>query len=284
MNVVTPDFFRTLGARVVSGRDFTERDATDITVPIQPGDKVPFRSAIVNEQFVRHYLPGRNPIGVRIGIAAQPDTPTDIEIVGVVSNFSYRGLREMDDQAFLSFFESGFPGGVFYVRARSASAGSALQATVRQLDPSVRAEVQTMDEQMDRALTNERLLAQLASAFASLAVVLVIVGVYGVMSFMVTRRTREIGIRIALGASSSSTTWLFVRETVVMLAVGIALAFAIVTGVGRLVESELFGVKPLDGMTIAAAALLVAVVSLAAIAMPIRRALSISPIEALRAE
>jgi len=112
----------------------------------------------------------------------------------------------------------------------------------------------------------------------------VIVGVYGVMSFVVTRRTREIGIRIALGASSSSTTWLFVRETAVMLAAGIALAFAIVTGVGRLVESELFGVKPLDGMTIAAAALLVAVVSLAAIAMPIRRALSISPIEALRAE
>ena len=141
-----------------------------------------------------------------------------------------------------------------------------------------------MDEQMDRALTNERLLAQLASAFASLAVVLVIVGVYGVMSFVVTRRTREIGIRIALGASSSSTTWLFVRETAVMLAAGIALAFAIVTGVGRLVESELFGVKPLDGMTIAAAALLVAVVSLAAIAMPIRRALSISPIEALRSE
>jgi ABC-type antimicrobial peptide transport system permease subunit len=144
--------------------------------------------------------------------------------------------------------------------------------------------VQTMDDQMDRALTNERLLAELASAFAALAVLLVIVGVYGVMSFVVTRRTREIGIRIALGASSSSTTWLFVRETAVMLAVGIAIAFAIVSAVGRLVESELFGVKPLDGMTIAGAALLVAMVSLAAIAVPIRRAVSISPIEALRSE
>jgi predicted permease len=284
LSAITPGYFTTLGARVVAGRDFTERDATDISDPIQPGANVPFRSAIVNEQFVRHYLPGRNPIGVRLGLGAQPDTATDIEIVGVVSNFSYRGLREMDDQAFVSFFEGGFPGGLFYVRARSASAATALRATVRQLDPSVRVEVQTMDEQMDRALTNERLLAQLASAFAVVAVVLVIVGVYGVMSFVVTRRTREIGIRIALGASSSTTTWLFVRETAVMLTVGIALAFAIVSAIGRLVENELFGVKPLDGMTIAAAALLVAVVSLAAIAMPIRRAVSISPIEALRSE
>jgi len=105
-----------------------------------------------------------------------------------------------------------------------------------------------------------------------------------VMSFVVTRRTREIGIRIALGASSSSTTWLFVRETAAMLLVGIAIAFTIVSAVGRLVESELFGVKPLDGRTIAGAALLVVIVSLAAIAVPIRRAMSISPSEALRSE
>jgi len=284
LNAVTPGYFATLGARMVAGRDFTERDSHDLGASVQPGAKLPFRSAIVNEQFVRHYLAGRNPIGVRIGLGNQPNTPTDIDIVGVVSNFSYRGLREIDDQAFFPFFEGGYNGGTFYVRTRTGSTAAAMQATVRQLDPSLRVNVRTMDEQMDRALTNERLLAQLASALAALAVVLVIVGVYGVMSFVVTRRTREIGIRIALGASSSSTTWLFVRETAVMLAVGIAVAFAIVSAAGRLVESELFGVKPLDGMTIAGAALLVAIVSLAAIAMPIRRAVSISPIEALRSE
>jgi putative ABC transport system permease protein len=284
LNAVSPGYFATLGARVVAGRDFTERDSVDLAESVQPGAKLPFHSAIVNEQFVGHYLAGRNPIGVRIGIGNGPNTPTNIEIVGVVSNFSYRGLREIDDQTFFPFFEGGYNGGTFYVRTRTGSAAAALQATARQLDPSLRVKVQTMDDQMDRALTNERLLAELASAFAALAVLLVIVGVYGVMSFVVTRRTREIGIRIALGASSSSTTWLFVRETAVMLAVGIAIAFAIVSAVGRLVESELFGVKPLDGMTIAGAALLVAMVSLAAIAVPIRRAVSISPIEALRSE
>jgi predicted permease len=284
LNAVSPGYFATLGARLVAGRDFTERDSVDLAASIQPGAKVPFRSAIVNEQFVQHYLAGRDPIGVRIGIGNQPNTPTDIDIVGVVSNFSYRGLREIDDQTFFPYFEGGYNGGTFYVRTRTGSAAGALQAAARQLDPSLRVKVQTMDDQMDRALTNERLLAELASAFAVLAVVLVIVGVYGVMSFVVTRRTREIGIRIALGASSSSTTWLFVRETAVMLAVGIAIAFAIVSAAGRLVESELFGVKPLDGTTIAVAALLVAIVSLAAIALPIRRAVSISPIEALRSE
>jgi predicted permease len=284
LNAVTPGYFETLGARVVAGRDFTERDALDLVAPVQPGATRSFRSAIVNEQFVRHYLAGRNPIGVHIGLGTQPNTPTDIEVVGVVSNFSYRGLREIEDQAFFPFFEGGFSGGLVYMRGRTGSAVATLQAAVRQLDPSVRVAVETMDDQMDRALTNERLLAELASAFAVLAVVLVIVGVYGVMSFVVTRRTREIGIRIALGASSSSTTWLFVRETAVMLVVGIAIAFAIVSAVGRLVESELFGVTPLDGMTIAGAALLVAIVSLAAIAVPIRRAISISPFEALRSE
>jgi predicted permease len=284
LSAVTAGYFKTLGARVVAGRDFTEHDALDLTAPLRAGDKPPLRSAIVNEQFVRHYLLGRNPIGVRIGLGAQPNTPTDIEVVGVVSNFSYGGLREIEDQAFFPLFELGLGGGTFYVRARSGSAASGLQAAARQLDPSVRVVVQTMDDQVDRALTNERLLAQLASAFAVLAVVLVIVGIYGVMSFVVTRRTREIGIRIALGASPSSTTWLFVRETAVMLVVGSAIAFAIVSAVGRLVESELFGVKPLDGTTIGTAAVLVAIVSLAAIAFPIRRALSISPIEALRSE
>jgi len=284
LNAVSPGYFATLGARVVAGRDFTERDSVDLAESIQPGAKLPFHSAIVNEQFVGHYLAGRNPIGARIGIGNGPNTPTNIEIVGVVSNFSYRGLREIDDQTFFPFFEGGYNGGTFYVRTRTGAAAAALQATARQLDPSLRVKVQTMDDQMDRALTNERLLAELASAFAALAVLLVIVGVYGVMSFVVTRRTREIGIRIALGASSSSTTWLFLRETAVMLTVGIAIAFAIVSAVGRLVESELFGVKPLDGMTIAGAALLVAMVSLAAIAVPIRRAVSISPIEALRSE
>ena len=282
LTAVTPGYFETLGARVLAGRDFTERDALHLVAPIQPGATRSFRSAIVNEQFVRHYLAGRSPIGVQIGLGIEPNAPTDIEVVGVVSNFSYSGLRETEDQAFFPFFEGGFSGGLIYVRGRAGSAGATLQATVRQLDPSVRVSVETMDDQIDRALTNERLLAELASAFAVLAVVLVIVGVYGVMSFVVTRRTREIGIRIALGASPSSTTWMFVRETAAMLLVGIAIAFTIVSAVGRLVESELFGVKPLDGMTIAGAALLVAIVSLAAIAVPIRRAMSISPSEALR--
>jgi predicted permease len=287
-NAISPGFFQTLGVRLIAGRDFNERDARDVPALERAGTDTPgFHSAIVNEKFAERYFGHRNPIGARVGLGNRPDTRTNIEIVGVVQTFSYRGVRETEDQAFFPYFEGSFLGGGFWVRTRvqSQSAFSSIRGAVRQIDPALPVtELRTVDDQLDRVLVNERLLAMLASAFAALAILLAVVGLYGVMSFVVTRRTREIGIRLALGASRSAAVWLILRDAAVMVAVGLAIALPTVWALGRLIESQLYGVRAMDGATIAAAAVLVGLVALGASALPVRRATSISPMEALRYE
>ena len=210
---------------------------------------------------------GGNPLGARVGLGNTPDTRANIEIVGVVKTFSYRGLRDTEDQAFFPLFERGVNGGGFWVRTRTRSqaAFSSIRAAVRQVDPTLPVTgLRTVDDQLDRTLVNERLLATLASSFAALAILLAVVGLYGVMSFVVSRRTREIGIRVALGASRGAAVWLVLREAAVMVAAGLAIALPAVWGLGRLIENQLYGVRPTDGSTIAAAAVLLAVVALGA--------------------
>ena len=156
---------------------------------------------------------------------------------------------------------------------------------VRAVDPALPiARLRTLDDQLDRLLWNERLLAMLAAAFGALATLLAVVGVYGVMSFVVSQRTREIGIRMALGASRGSAMWLILRDATTMLACGVAIALPAVWWLGRFVESQLFGVRATDWRTALGASLLVAIVALAASALPVRRATAVSPIEALRCE
>ena len=231
LNAISPGFFGSLGASFISGRDFDDRDSRDTK------DEDLFHSAIVNESFAKRYFGDRSPLGTRWGIGNKPDTRADIEIVGVVKTFSYRGLRETDDQAFFPYFESAISAGGFYVRTRiqSESAFSSIRTAVRQLDPSLPVTgLRTLDDQLDRSLVNERLLAILASAFAALAILQAVVGLYGVMSFVVSRRTREIGIRLALGASRREAVWLIVREAAIMVAAGLAMALSAVWGLGPL--------------------------------------------------
>lgn len=282
-NAVTPGFFATLGAPILNGRDFNERDAHDSYDSPDLGH----RSAIVNESFVKRYIGDRNPIGARISLGDGPDVRTDIEIVGVVKTFSYRGIRQNDDQAFFPFLEGARFGGAFFVRTRvsSQAAFNSIRTVVRQIDPTLPVlGLRTLENQLDQTLLNERLLATLASAFAALAVLLTVVGLYGVISFVVTRRTREIGIRLALGASRGSALWLILRDSAMMAAAGVAIAVPAVWGLGLMIESQLFGVRAMDGVTIAASVVLVTVVALAASALPARRASSVSPMEALRYE
>jgi len=246
-----------------------------------------FRSAIINDSLAKRYFGDRNPIGSRLGLGDGPDTRADIEIVGVVKTFSYRGLRAVDDQAFFPKFEGPVRGGGFWLRTRapSQSAFSSIRAAVRQMDSTLPVTgLRTVDDQLDRTLVNERLLAILSSVFAGLATLLAVVGLYGVMSFVVSRRTREIGIRLALGASRGRTVWLVLRDTASMVAAGLTIALPAVWGLGRLIQSQLFGVAAMVWLTIAAAAALVALVALAASAIPAHRAISVSPIEALRCE
>ncbi|PYR62861.1 MAG: hypothetical protein DMF91_05280, partial [Acidobacteria bacterium] len=287
-NAISPGFFDALGVAVTRGRDFNDHDVRALDDAGRPDDgSATFRSAIVNESFVRRYLGDRSPMGVRLGLGGEADSRTNIEIVGVVQTFSYRGIREDEDQAFFPLFESNMAGGRFWIRTRVASpaAFASIRATVRALDPALPiARLRTLDDQLDRLLWNERLLAMLAAAFAGLATLLAVVGVYGVMSFVVAQRTREIGIRMALGASRGSAIWLILRDATMMVVCGVAIALPAVWWLGRFVESQLFGVRATDWRTALGASFLVAIVALAASALPVRRATAISPIEALRCE
>jgi putative ABC transport system permease protein len=277
---ISPGFFATLKTPLLEGRDFDDRDALE-------GSKLDFRSAIVNESFARRNFGDRSPIGAHVGFGDRPDTKANVEIVGVVKTFSYRGIRQDDDQLFAPFFESTIGGGSYYVRTRtpSTAAFAAIRSTAERVDPAVPiTSLRTVDDQLDRSLSNERLLAILAAAFAGLAVLLAVVGLYGVTSFVVSRRTREIGIRMALGATRSSALWLVVSDAAAMVLGGITIALPALWGLGRLVESQLFGVAATDGATIAGATALVAFAALAAAALPARRATLLNPVEALRVE
>jgi predicted permease len=280
LNPVSAGFFETLGARVIAGRDFDERDVRSVG---ETGE----RSAIVNESFARRYFGDGNPIGRRIGLGNRPDTPTDIQVIGVVKDFSYRGLREQTEQAYFAFFEGAGHAGTFYLRVRGKpeSAFASVRAAVGEVDPTLPLlSLRTLDDQVERSLTTERMLAALSSGFGATALLLSVVGLYGVMAFVVTHRTQEIGVRLALGATRATAVWLIVRDAVVMIGAGTAIALPCAWALGRLVEAQLFGVRAVDGPTIALASCLLALVALSAAMLPAWRAASVSPTQALRIE
>jgi len=280
LNAVSPGFFSTLGVRILAGRDFDARDS-------RPVGEAGHRSAIVNEAFVKRYLVGRDPLGIHIGEGSGPNVKPDIVIVGVCGGFNYRDLRDDSDQAFVPMFEGEDAGATFYVKVRGSpeQAIPSIRRIVRQADPRLPILwFRTLNDQVNRSLTTERLLAALSGSFGALALLLSLIGLYGVMSFVVTRRTREIGIRLALGATGASAIRLVLRDAVVMIAVGMAIALPCVAALGRLVQSQLFGVTATDPATFAAAALVLAAGALAAAFIPAWRASNVSPTDALRLE
>ena len=279
---VTPGYFSTLGAPLFAGRDFDPRDA-GTRDPVHPR----YRSVVVNASFARRYFGDASPIGHRIGFGTRPDVKTDVEIIGVVADFSYRGIREETEQAFFPFLDVPWTGGTYYVRThgKPENAFAAIRAVVARLDPTLPIRsLRTIENQIDRSLTTERMLAALLTGFGAMALLLSVVGLYGVMSFVVTQRRREIGIRLALGATRGTAVWLVLRDALVVFGTGTAIALLAAWGVGRVMSGLLFGVTPMHGPTIAVATLGLASVALCAAMLPAWRASSVSPTEALYAE
>ncbi len=280
LNAVSPEFFTTLGTRIVAGRDFVERD----TLPASQGGLC---VAIVNEDFAKRYFSGRSPLGAHVGLGSGPDARAAVEIVGLVSNISYRGVREEREQAYFPLISCATSGGTFYVRIRGAqdAAIQSIRTIVRDSDPTLTlGPVRTLDEQVGRSLTTERMLAALSAAYGALALLLSLVGLYGVVSFTLAQRTREIGLRVALGATRPATMWLLLRDALAMTAMGIAIALPGVWALGRVFESQLYEVTPTDPPTIAAATVLLCSTTLLAALIPARRALAVNPADALRLE
>lgn len=278
MNSITPGFFKTLGIHLLMGRNFDEHDR-------RPAGESDVRVAIVNQAFVKRYLPGQDPLGALICVGSGPDAKPVVPIVGVVSDFAYRDMRGNSEQAFFPFLEDGSSSGTFYLKVRGTpeQALRTVRNIVRQAAPALPiTDFTTLHQQVDQSLNTEHLLATLSGSFGALALLLSLVGLYGVMAFVVTQRAREIGIRMALGAKQVSTIWLVLRDASVMILGGIAIGLPFVWGLGQLITSQLFDVKPSDPEALAAATLILSVAALAAAFIPAHRASSVNPVDALR--
>jgi predicted permease len=276
-NSVNGQFFDTLAVRLIAGRVFNDRD-------VRNGPNV----AIVNESFAKRYFPNSSPIGHRFGNGGDPNTVTDIEIVGVVADHRYENLREqIPREVYLCQTQREAFGKTVYVRtsAKPENAFPAIRAAVRELDATLPlVNMKTMDQQLEDSLITERLVATLSAVFGALATVLALIGLYGVMSYTVARRAREIGIRMAIGAGSGDVVWMVMREVLALAAAGVATGLPAAIILARLVRSQLYGVEPADPMSIALATLLLCTVAMAAGYMPARRAAGYDPVRVLRTE
>jgi predicted permease len=283
MNSISPGYFAAMKIPFLQGRDFTRLDppAWD---DAPTGGRA--RVAIVNRQFAEHFFKGTSPIGRRIGWGDNPDTKLDIEIVGVVENSLYEGPREgVHRQVFVPF--GGRPSAAIYVRTHlpSASAHQLIRSAVRNVDRAMPIyALKTLQGQLDETLLSDRLVAMLAAGFGLLATVLASVGLYGVMAFVVMRRRKEIGVRMALGAPPSTVLWLVMKEVLVLLGIGLAVGVPAAIGLGRLVASQLYGIQPHDPGIALITLLLLTAVSAAAGLIPAHRASRIDPVLALRYE
>jgi ABC-type antimicrobial peptide transport system permease subunit len=246
--------------------------------------------AIVNESFAGKYFPGRNPIGLSFQIEAPVGEPRPFfHIVGLVKDTKYTDLREpFTPIAFLAASQEKEPGPTLQIVIRSdiplSSIAAGANRVIAAVAPSVTIQYTTMETQIRDSLVSERLMATLSGFFGGLAVLIATVGLYGVMSYMVTRRRREIGIRMALGADSASVVRMVVREAGLLLAAGLAAGTVLAIVAARSAGALLYGLEPWDPATVGMGIVALASVSLLASWLPARRAARFDPTVALREE
>jgi predicted permease len=279
MNFVSPGYFKTMDVPILQGRDFRPSDM---------GKDAP-KVCMINEKFAKKYFPGGLAVGHRAGMGSDPGTKLDMEIIGVFGDMRYEGVKEeVPIEMIRPYEQMDFTLGVnVYIRTvrEPEQMFSAARHAVQQIDSTLPlVDMKTLEKQVDNSLVTERLVATLSSAFGALATLLASIGLYGVMAYTVARRTREIGIRMALGAATSNVVWLVMKEVLVLVGIGIVLGLAASWGLTRYVQKQLYGIQPNDLMTILLATIGIACVALAAGYVPARRATRMDPIRALRWE
>jgi len=277
-NWIGPNFFATLGIPLLSGREFDNRDTSNAP-----------KVAIVGEKMAEIYFHNQNPIGRHFAFGAGNGVHPDIEIVGVVKDSKTTDLRqELRAFVYIPYTQDTHFGNVtFYVRTNlePLALAATLRKTVQSVDSNLPVfQMKTLDQQVDEIAFSERLLTFFSLCLGLLAALLAAIGLYGVMAYMVAQRTREIGIRMALGATQKNVAWLVLREIVRISAAGLGIGLVAAFGLGKLIESQLFGVKASNPLVFLTSAMLLSTVALLAGWLPARKAASVDPMVALRHE
>jgi predicted permease len=275
MNAFSPGYFEAMHIPLLEGRDFRQSDVVQDAIV-----------AIVNKRFADHFFPGKSAVGKRLGRGGGNNAKLTIEIIGVVADSLYEGPREgVHRQVFVPKWGRGST--VYYVRSAvgSSSAFNTIRNEVKQLDATMPVyEMKTLEGQLDDTLLTDRLIALLSAGFGLLATILASIGLYGVMAFVVARRRKELGIRLALGAQPGLVIWLVMREVLLLLVIGLAVGIPSAILLGRYVSSVLYGIQPNDPWMAGSTIVLLSLVSAAAGLIPAHRASRIDPILALRYE
>jgi predicted permease len=276
---VSPQYFKTLGIPMLAGRDFNGSDTTQSP-----------RAAIVNQAFARLLGLGENPISMRFRREATPGSPEEVnEIVGLVKDTKYNRIRRPAVAiAYLDITQDKDAENSMQVLVRSKlpmeTVEAAIRRTMHEVSSGISFNFEGLQDQIRQSLLAERLLATLSGFFGALAVVLAMIGLYGVMSYTVAERTSEIGIRMALGALRADVTAMILRKAATLLVAGLALGAGLSLAAATAASALLFGLKPRDPVTLAIAAAVLAVVALGASYLPARRAAALDPIASLKEE
>lgn len=278
MNFLSPGYFKTMEIPLLAGRDFRRTDV--VSSP---------KVCIVNETFAKKYFGTTNAVGHRIGMGIDPGTKTDITVIGVARDTKYESMRdEIPTEVFRPYQQLEFSTGITaYVRTAQdpRQIFSSIRKRMHELDPNLPVfEMITLERQVENSLVTERLVASLSSGFGFLATILAAIGLYGVLANTVARRTREIGIRMAIGAERGHVLWMVMREVLTLLGVGIAIALPASWLITQAIRSQLYGIEPSDPISMVAATLAIALVAMLAGYIPARRATKVDPLRALRYE